>query len=500
MKACGMIVFWAFTLISFKGLSQGIDPVTVSAGRTYLSINIHSLDKYNERLQRTQKHLLKQLKRKEDRLASKLKHTDSAAYARLKANPLTYDSIGRLAAVDSSAMMARLSRKPNATIDSLKGVTSFLQAGAGKVNALGGSSASITSPELAQYSSELSKLQGELNYREYINSLISQKTASLNNLSASNSAVSTLPVLGSMAKDVFYAKGRMKAFKALADDPSVAEQKALELLQGTPGFEEKISATVSGSGMSSIATVEDLEKMGYQTRQQLSANLQQHFGKNLGAVQTQMRSQIAAWQSEAQGTIIEVKDTKNSLQSAKNRLKPGFKVNPMRSLPFWQRIEKSYTLQTARASADGSKPAMLEMSGMAGYRQTQTLSAGIGVALDVGLGQDWSHIKFSFQGLGLRSYVQWKGLPYEFGLYGGYERLYKGYAFWGRNSNSTGVELIPENIHNTFIYSDAVVVGLTKTYKINNRWNGAIQLLYDIWWKEKNLNSPIVLRFQTQSR
>ena len=504
MKRGVILALVLCALAHFRGMAQGIDPITVSAGRTFLSINIHSLDKYDQRLQRTQKHLLQKLKRKEARLAAKLKRTDSAAYARLKANPLTYDSIGRLAAVDSSAMTARLSRKSNPTIDSLRGVASFLQGGAQKATALTGSSSTsaITLPELGQYNSELTKLQGELNYREYINGLISQKTASLSNLN-SGSAASNIPVVGSIAKEVLYAKGRMKAWEALADNPSAAEAKALELLQGTPGFEEKISATVNGSGMGGMngaTTSEDLEKMGYQTRRQMAAQLQQRFGSSLGAVQGQMGSQVNAWQGKAQGAIAQVKDTKNSVQSAKDGLKSGFKPNPMRSLPFWQRIEKSYSVQTARASADGTKPAMLEIGGMAGYRQTATLSAGVGIALNTGLGQDWSHIRFSFQGLGLRSYVQWKGLPYGFGLYGGYERTYKGYAFTGTNTSNPGTELTSENVHNTAVYSDAVVVGLTKSYKINAKWNGAIQLLYDIWWKEKNLNSPFILRFITQSK
>jgi ATP-dependent Clp protease ATP-binding subunit ClpA len=97
-------------------------------GRRYLDINIHVLDKYAGRLERTQKHLLNKLKRKERKLARQLLHKDSIAYARFKANPLTYDSISKLAAnrPDSSTFASRAGRVGNKSLDTLKGAESLL--------------------------------------------------------------------------------------------------------------------------------------------------------------------------------------------------------------------------------------------------------------------------------------------------------------------------------------------------------------------------------------
>lgn len=88
-------LFFLFGIV-FSAMAQENEQVYVQ-GKRYLELNIHSLDKYARRIERTQKHLLKQLKRKEERLARKLLRTDSAAYARLKAQPLSFDSISRLA-------------------------------------------------------------------------------------------------------------------------------------------------------------------------------------------------------------------------------------------------------------------------------------------------------------------------------------------------------------------------------------------------------------------
>lgn len=76
--------------------AQENEPVFIQ-GKKYIDLNVRSLDKYARRLERTQKNLLKKLQRKEQRLAKKLLRTDSAAYARLKAQPLSFDSIAHLA-------------------------------------------------------------------------------------------------------------------------------------------------------------------------------------------------------------------------------------------------------------------------------------------------------------------------------------------------------------------------------------------------------------------
>ena len=162
----------------------------------------------------------------------------------------------------------------------------------------------------------------------------------------------------------------------------------------------------------------------------------------------------------------------------------------MRGLPFAQRIEKQFNWQTSRSTLDG-KPAMLQASVMAGFRHTPKLGYGIGIATCIGLGQNWNNLKLSFQGLGLRTYISWQ-LVYGVGLYAGYERMYKQAAFL--DTKQTSNELIPTT-HNTRSYNESVLAGLTKTYNINNKWNGSIQILYDLWWKEKGLRSPIVLRF-----
>ncbi len=475
-------------LLTTSSIASGQEEASnIQQGKRYLDINLHALDKYSTRLKHQQEHLLKKLKRKEQRFANRLQCKDSTAFTSYKEQPITYDSIRKLLHPDSVALASKSRRRSNDAIDSLKGVQSFLQS---KLSSLSGKSS-----ELQGYDSRLAILNDELNYRTYINDLISQRTSNLKNLGGIAKG-KNIPVLKGIQKQVFYGKAKMNAYKEMADEPSEAEDKALEYLQGRQGFDKYMDNARGGDGndmgsLSPDATSGEIEKMGFQTKQQMQATITQKMGKDLGGFSKQMNKGVKTFQEN----VSNVSKTKQGLKGIRNIDKPSFKINPMRGKPFRKRIEKQYNWQTTRATLNG-KPATIEISAMAGFRQTPKLSYGIGISTTIGLGQSWSNIHFTWQGLGLRSYAAWQW-QYGIGAYAGYERIYKQAAFTGA-SEKTG-DFVPTN-HNASKWSESVLLGVTKTYNINTKWNGAIQVLYDIWWQQKGLRSPIVLRFTTQTK
>lgn len=456
----------------------------ITQGNRYISLKIKALNKYNAQLERQQQRLLKKLKRKEGRLLAKLKDRDSLAYARLSHQRLTYDSISKLANPDSS-MRAKTAIRRNPSVDSLKAINAFLQNKSAPLNG---------STQLLSTNPQLSQLQSQLNYRNYINELIAQRTNNIKSLAGN----SNIPGFTGIEKQVYYAKQKMNVFRQMEEDPSAAEDKAMECLQGTEGFDKYMDKSTAGpNSMQSLgpnATAADLQKMGLQTKQQVQAALQQKFGSNLGGISQKMGDQIKTFQDKTKD-ISTAKQTFQSFRHIKNIHKPSFKINPMRGLPFWKRIEKQYNFQTTRATVDG-QPAILQLSAMAGYRQSPKLSYGIGVVEATSLGQNWTNLHLSFQGIGLRSYAAWQW-QYGIGVYAGYERLYKQAAF---GSNTTADQSLTPSLHSTSSYSESVLIGLTKSYHINDKWNGQIQLLYDIWWQQKGLQSPIMIRFSTISK
>ncbi|MBS1781030.1 MAG: hypothetical protein JST70_17020 [Bacteroidetes bacterium] len=446
-------------------------------GKRYLDLNIRSINKLNVRDQKLQQRLLNKLARKEHRYLQQLKRKDSVAYANLQQHGSSYDSIRTLSKNGTGTKRNGFS---NSSIDSLQRIAAFLQSKssvAGKINA-------------SEYNEQLQSAAAQANQNHYIWGLIEQRANNLKNTAKAGRQVT------GMNKQLFYAREKMKVFKDISNGPSKAEDFALETLHGELGFEQCLHPNNSNS-MASLAakgaSVSDLEKMGYPTKRQLTASLQQKFGNSLGGMQQKMGSQMQDYMSEMkklQTARNAVRQTKTSLSALRKPKKPEFKINPMRGLPFAQRIEKQFNWQTSRSTLDG-KPAMLQASVMAGFKHTPKLSYGIGIATSIGLGQNWNNLRLSFQGLGLRTYVNWQ-LVYGVGLYAGYERMYKQAAFLDTKQASN--ELIP-TAHNTRSYNESILAGLTKAYNINSKWNGSIQILYDAWWKGKGLRSPIVLRF-----
>ncbi len=455
--------------------------------RRYLDINIRSQQKYNDRVSRQQDKLLARLKRREQHYAAKLKRQDSASFARYQQQSLTYDSISKISKVGDKPYGHFSGAK--GSIDSLKRVQSYL---ADKIHLQGADNAGMDS-----YSGKLDGLQATGSRNDYINTLIGQRTTNLKQLNAGSKVKAK--GISSIEKDVFYAKSKIKAFKDIKDEPSKAEEKALEYLQGQPDFDKYLHGNDGMQGLQGNMSSVDLEKMGFQTKQQVTANLQKKFGGNLSSLQQNMGTQVKQFQdnlNKLKSTQNTIKQSRRSLKQATSLSKPSFKINPMRGLPFSKRIERQYNYQTTRATIDG-KPAMLQLSAMAGFKHTPKFTYGLGLATSIGLGQNWNNIRFSFEGLGLRSFASWQW-QYGIGAYAGYERMYRKAVFINKGSESIpAVELNP---HNSKTYTDAILIGLTKSYRINEKWNGSIQVLYDVWWKEKGLRSPIQLRFATMKK
>lgn len=480
MKAVRALITLLFIVLIYIPVHAQEEEIILVQGKKYLDINISSLEKYNKRVQRQQARLLQKLSRKKKTYAARLKRKDSAGYARYQQQQVSFDSISNLNKNKNVIHSTRV--KGSAAIDSLAAIQQFLQL---KTN-------TSNSDELAPYIGELSKLKLDQQRNNQVSELINQR---FNTLKSINTSAKDIKGFKSIDKQVFYAKEKIKVFKQINDEPSKVEEQALEMLQGQQGFDQLMDKASGRPTTNSNMTASDLEKMGYQTKRQVNEQLQQKFGSNLGGIQQSMGKQISDYQDklkEVKAATGTLKQSKQSLRQLKTINKPSFRVNPMRGMPFSKRIEKQWNFQTNRATVDGT-PAMLQLSAMAGFKHTPNLTYGAGVATAIGLGRNWNNIKFSFEGIGVRTFAEWQW-QYSIGAYAGYERMFKQAVF--SKTNET-IPSIKENAHSTNTFSESILIGLTKRYRINEKMNGSIQVLYDIWYKEKGLRTPIQLRITT---
>ncbi len=483
------ILFLIIAISPFCLAAQEENAEAVKYGSRYVELRLKSLNKFESRVKHQQERMLRKLKRKEARMGRKLKRCDSVGYARFQERNISYDSIDHLSKNDSNEIADDLAVRRNDAVDSIKGVQSFVQS---KSEAVGFDAAAISKD------AAMSELQKKLNYRKYLDELISKRGEELKGLRGLSGRI---PGLKGIEKQIFYGRAKIGVFKEMQEEPTVAEEKAMEVLQGTKGFDEHISnATQGGDGsmqslMQNGAGLDELEAMGYQTRRQMQDGLKERFGNSVGDVSKQMSVDVDAW-NDKQQELGNLKDAKQSFEGMGRTEKLSFKVNEMRGLPFWKRVEKQYSFETARAGSDGA-PATMTPSAMVAFKHTAKLKYGVGAACAIGLGESWQNIHFSFRGVGVRTFASWE---WEYGIsgYAGYERMYKQFAFI-KDEGVAKTDIISTR-HNTIHYSESILVGLTKSYKVNKKYNGAMQVLYDIWWRQKGLNSPIVLRIVTNSK
>src|ERR1700744_4009894 len=147
---------------------------------TYLDHRVEALQKSTDITIRLQQKLLKRLQKKEDKMLRKLAKQDSALYKQYVAQHLNYDSIAAMSK-DSTRPVKMLGS--NKTIDSLKGVKSYIQNQTSKLSAATGSlnQLGISTPG----GSDLSSLQQKMNMQISTDQLIQQHTNDLKQLAGS---------------------------------------------------------------------------------------------------------------------------------------------------------------------------------------------------------------------------------------------------------------------------------------------------------------------------
>lgn len=499
-----------FLGVAIKSHAQGQETAeNIRMADQYLDSRTNALDKYTKHAARIQQKLLKKLQRKEEKMLRKLAAKDSALYKQYLQNPLTYDSISALSR--DSLALSRLRKSPNKIIDSLKGVQQFIGNQSSQLEGAAGlaSQAGVSLP----YTDKIASLQGQLNAQQNIDQLIRQRTQSLECMAGS----APIPGLEGLQKDIYYAREKIKAWKQLSDDPDAAEEKAMEYLQGTEGFQQYLQGNDKAfGGLGNNASAADLQRLGYQTKDQVSSMLQQKLGGSLGSVQQQMSQQVQQYTEKLDGITGKAGELKNSVNEAKQTLsearqtagqlkqveKPSFKKNPERGKPFWQRLEVQYNFQTSRATPDGLRPALLDLGANVAFKHTPRLSYGLGLAWSSGLGQNWQNIRFTYEGLTARAYTDWKW-QYGFSLQAGYERAFRPanrpYVSEAPNNNPPN----PSNPNaNGNIFKDAfggqqqaAYIGIMKRYRIGGKWSGTFLVGYNFLWRDSDQRTPFLLRF-----
>lgn len=443
----------------------------------FINSKLNKIKRVSKHEQRKTDQLLRKLGKKEQRYLAKLADRDSTL-EQSNQTKMTFDSIAnKLKSNDASAFESKTKHSMQRTLDSLRGLKQFAMNASQKANGL------LQTPKLDELK-QLDALESKLKQQAQAQQWIQERSEQLMKMGQVSKYTKGLK---GISKQSFYYTQQLKSYKNMVNKPSLLEEKALRYLQGMKGFDAATSNPSMNvnepNAMSHAKGVEDLERMGYQTKRQVKTHLTRQMGLQKPEQLEQLSSKFKAGKQQ-------LNETKQTLQTSKQDLKKlGFKPNPMRGLPLRLRLEKSMNWQVLRA-IDG-QPAKLELNAQAGFKHTPTLTYNIVLGGALGLGKDWQHLRLSFEGLRIGANADLKMI---WGISGqaGFERVYKSYT---NTIVRTGEQqLAPQVLTETKQYRDIAYCGLQKSYKLNSKYIGTMLLAYDFLWKQGNASTPIIWR------
>jgi len=418
-----------------------------------------SLDKKSEKA-------LAQLKKQEDKLLKKLNKLDSngakqlmepakVRYAELEEKLKHLGKLTQyLPGLDSSSTALNFLDQ-NAQIKEIK---DKLQSAIGKMDAL-----------KAQLQKAESIKQFLKERKEYIKTQL-EKFGLVKNLKKLN-------------KTVFYYQQQIAEYKNILNDPKKIEKKALDLLSKTKlwkDFFKKNSLLANflriPSDYDNNSTFSSASLSGLQARIQVNQLIQQQVAAGGPNASQQIQQNI----QNAQVQMNQFKDKLNRFGASGDGDIPDFKPNNQKTKPFLKRLEYGFNIQTQKAN--NLFPTTSDLAAFGGFKIDDKKIIGIGASYKLGLGTGWNNIRLSHQGVGLRTYLDWK-FKGSIWLSGGYEQNYKSII---RNISQ---------LQNKSTWQKSGLIGLSKKYKVGNKLNGKVQLMWDfLSYQQIPRTQPLVFR------
>lgn len=330
---------------------------------------------------------------------------------------------------------------------------------------------------------KMDNLQDKFNQAEEIKKFIEQRKQLLQE---QLTKFGMLKELKAYKKQVYYYQAQVDEYKKMFDDPSKLEAKALVLLGKTTLFKEffaKNSQLAAMFRMPSGTTTDPLASFaGLQTRASVEQDMLQRFG-SIPNVQDVMQQRV----SNAKQQLNALKEKVRNLGgSSTEKEMPDFKPNNQKTKSFKQRLLFGSNLQTVKSNK--FFPSTTDIGLSLGYKLNDKSVIGLGGGYKMGWGKDIRHVSITHQGLGFRSFVDYK-IKGSFWLSGGAEINYR--------SQFRDFEIL----NDYSAWQKSALFGLSKRYQVSKKVKGNAQLMYDALWKQQVPRSqPIVFRLGYQLR
>jgi hypothetical protein len=465
-----IIIFLTAVTSSYSQHTDSIIEKLQAIPEKYYTAVDNKISSIDDKLtKQTEKYLLK-LQKQENKLARELAKIDSGAAGLLTMGSTQYEALSKNIKDKTSLLTKAAGGNYDSYIDTLSTSLSFLKQFKDVSN-------KVNSP-LA----DLKQLQDKFQQAEKVKEFIAQRKEQLKQLL---SKYTTLPAglqkqYTQLSKTAYYYSAQVKAYKELLKDPKKAEEKALALLQKLPAFQKfmkensqlaslfGIPGTSSNTGTQALA--------GLQTRASVQALIQNQVSMGGPNAQAQIQQNLA----QAHGEINKLKDKINKLGGGSGNIDiPDFTPNEQKTKSFFKRLEFGSNIQFAKAI--NLLPSTADIGLSIGYKLNEKSIVGIGGSYKMGMGSI-QHINITHQGVGLRSFVEYK-IKKSFFMIGGYEMNYR-----------TQFQNI-DQLKNLNAWQQSGLIGVTKKYKVSKKLKGSMQLLWDFMsYDHFPVSQPVVFR------
>jgi len=292
--------------------------------------------------------------------------------------------------------------------------------------------------------------------------------------------------LGKYSKECYYYTEKVKGIKEDIKDPEKMEKLALELLNKLPAFQKFMSENSELAALFGPAssTPNPAAMAGLQTRQSVQQLLQQQLGANpTQYIQQQMQA--------AQGELNSIKSKLEGLRSGEYgngdaEMPENATPNNQKTKKFLQRLEYGFNIQSAVKQYQF--PASNDLAISLGYKVHDRFVTGVGLAYKFSLGSGLKDIHFTHEGIGIRSYFDWKisaaskgkiPLMANIWITGGYEMNY-----WQRFGSIPQLQYIQ--------WTRSGLIGATKKISRGKK-EFKTQVLWDFLSYETN-STPVIFR------
>ncbi|MFT3980777.1 MAG: hypothetical protein QM687_09935 [Ferruginibacter sp.] len=270
-------------------------------------------------------------------------------------------------------------------------------------------------------------------------------------------------------KEGWYYVETLKNYKQLFNEPGKAEETAKNILNKIPAFKEFMR---KNSMLASLFRMPDNSAgaqslAGLQTRASVNSLIQDRIAAGGPNAMAEVRQNLQAAQAE----LNKLKDKLMKAGGGNSDTElPDFKPNTQKTKTFLQRIEYGFNLQFGKSN--GWMPGTADIALTAGYKLNDKSVIGLGMSYKLGMGSI-ERIRFSHQGLGLRSYVDWK-LKKQFFISGGYEL-----------NHNAGFKNIAA-LKDSEAWQQSGLIGLSKKMPMKTKFTkGAkLQLMYDMLYRQ----------------